>query len=69
MEKNYVPLKINYDVNEKDFEEINKKYGPIRGFPTYLIISKEDEILKRMGAELGELAIAKIIELLEENLK
>ena len=69
LEKNYIPLKINYDANEKDFEEINRKYGPIRGFPTYLIISKEDEILKRMGAELGELAITKIIELLDEITK
>lgn len=63
LETNFVPLKINYDMNEQDFKLINEKYGPIRGFPTYLIISKDKQLLKRMGSELGDLTITEILEL------
>jgi len=69
LETNFVPLKINNDINEQDFNEVNSKYGPIRGFPTYLIVSKDKELVKRMGSELGESTIAQIIELFKENSK
>jgi len=69
LKNNFIPLKINYDTNEQDFNEINEKYGPIRGFPTYLIISPNKGLLKKMGSELGDLAIDKIIELFNETVK
>jgi len=64
LETNFVPLKINNDINEQDFNEVNNKYGPIRGFPTYLIVSKDKKLLKKMGSELGDLKITQILELL-----
>jgi len=64
----FIPLKINYDTNEEDFKLINEKYGPIRGFPTYLIISNDEKLIKKMSSELGDLSIDQIIELFKENL-
>lgn len=68
LSNNYMPLKINYDTNEVDYKLINEKFGPIRGFPTYLIISPEGKLLKKMGAELGDLSIDQIIKLFNEKL-
>lgn len=61
---NYIAVKINYDIETESFEKIRDIYGPIKGFPTY-IIAKKDNIIKKLGSELGDLKIKDILEILK----
>lgn len=60
----YISLKINYDIEEESFSKIKQLYGPIKGFPTYIIANYNNQLIKKMGAELGDLTIEQVIELL-----
>ncbi len=62
----YVAVKINYDVERESFNSINNLWGPIKGFPTYIIVF-DNKLVKKMGSELGDLNISDILKLLTEH--
>lgn len=68
IDKYYIPLKINYDIEQESFEKIKNLFGPIKGFPSYIITNK-DTIIKKMGSELGNLDIDNIINIFKEPAK
>lgn len=65
LSENYIPIKINYDIETESFKEINKIFGPIKGFPTY-IIAKNKSLIKKMGAELADMKIEDILQMLKK---
>lgn len=63
LNKFYVPIKVESDINEKLFQQIQKLYSQyIKGFPTFLSVNpKNNIVLKRWTEQLGDLEIEQVI--------
>ncbi len=67
----FVPLKIEADSNEQDFDILKENYkSEIKGFPTFLIINpKNNLVIKKWTEDIDDLTIEDIINQLNDSLK